>query len=484
VKKEPAADPTAAVYGWPSEYLEKRDGGPQLELVARSSSVDAMKFFGAQGSSKDPVETTEQEEPKPLIVFGAPSASHQQGHAPHTHGRVPTPVHVPTPAPGPALLPGISKALLGQHIEADHVREAREARRKQLLTYGAMAGAVVLIAGLGFGAITLFSKIGQQEQEPEKVATGAIMVTSAPAGANVIVDGHDTKLLTPVSVDKLPIDRPVRVQVRMEGFVAMPSEATISITEKARTMNAYFVLKRGRQFRIETTPEGASLEINGRMLSEVTPATLPAVPLGETATVALTLGGYLPHRLVLHAVAETATVATVAMELGREIDIVSEPPGARVFVDGIERGLTPIYDLLVPTSRKFTVKVDKKGYRSWKQRLSAKSMRERLLEADLQQLPLLAMPMTKEELVEAKDWDRKLSKLNSGLRGSKAKLAAVEKKLEQVESQPNIFIGRIADAQRDVDEWRGKVEEFETELAEVEAQIQSFRDRVMAKLEE
>lgn len=460
VKKE-EPNPAASVFGWPSEYLEKPKEPPNLELVSRSSSVDAMKFFGAQGTSK---EKTPPPEVAPRVVFGAPVSER-------------------TPAPQ-QLLPGLPKVLLGLPSESEGDAAKKLERQKLIKRFGLLGGAGAIVAALGFGAILLFSQVGKKEAPVDQHAKGTIVVTSVPPGAAVLVDGHDTKQITPATLLGLPIDHPISLRVRLEGYVAVPAEATITIPDHERKTNAYFILKRGRVFRIETTPEGASVEVNGSLVSGVTPATLPAVPFGESATVSINLGGYLPYRTVLRSIAETATVTAVVLELGKEVDIVSEPPGARVFVDGVERGLTPAYDLLVPTARKFRVKVDKKGYKPWKQTLSAKQLKERLIEADLVSMPLLAMPMSKEDLREAKEWDRKVSKLNQAMRGAKAKLSGAEKKLEQVEAQPNIFIGRIADAQRDVDVWRSRIEELDNELAEVDAQVQSFRDRVMAKLEE
>lgn len=463
-KEEP--NPAASVFGWPAEYLEKPKEPLNLDLVSRSSSVDAMKFFGAQGTSKEapaPVPAPAPE-PAPRVIFGSPLSDR--------------------PPASQQLLPGLPKAMLGLPGESDGDAAKKLERQQLLRRFGLLAAAGAIVAALGFGAIVLFSKIGKKEESRELRIRGTIVVTSVPPGATVIVDGHDTKQKTPATLENLPLDRPVALRVRLDGYVAVPAEATIDIPDDEKKTNAYFVLKRGRVFQIETTPEGASVEVNGRLVSGVTPVTLPAVPFGESATVAILLDGYLPYRTVLRSIAETATVTAATLELGKEVDIVSEPPGARVFVDGVERGLTPAYDLLVPTARKFRVKVDKKGYKPWKQTLSAKQLKERLIEADLVSMPLLAMPMSKEDLREAKEWDRKVSKLNQAMRGAKAKLSAAEKKLEQVEAQPNIFIGRIADAQRAVDEWRGRIEEIDTEMAEVDGHVQAFRDRVMAKLEE
>jgi septal ring factor EnvC (AmiA/AmiB activator) len=171
------------------------------------------------------------------------------------------------------------------------------------------------------------------------------------------------------------------------------------------------------------------------------------------------------------------------LEPARQVDIVSEPAGAKVSIDNVERGLTPLYDLLVPGERAFRVKLTRKGFKPWKQTLHGKKLRERLIEADLETLPLLAIPMSKEEREEAKDYDRKMNRIEQSIRNAKNKLAKAEKDLSAVESSPNIFIGRIADAQRDVDEVRTKLEELENEKVELDNALDMFRQKVMSKLE-
>lgn len=455
--KEPQPDnPVAEIYGWPEEYVAK---DPKLELVGRSSTMDAMKFFGAKNvDSLDPT-------PAAPVIGPGPKSGTPVPHAT-------TPVLTPMP-----------KVILGAALESDEQKRAKERRAQAVKTYLPLAGAGVVLALLAFG-VTAFFNTGAQQKTPEAPQTGSIVVASVPPGARVIIDGADSKKLTPVTIDELPLDRPVRVMVRMDGFVAVPSEATINIPAGEKKTNAYFTLKRGRVFRVETTPEGATIELNGRVLSESTPMSLPSIPLGETATIAVSMPGYISARVVLASNAMTATVTALTMELGKELDLTSEPPGARVFIDDLERGLTPVYDVLVPTSRKFRVRIDKKGYKSWRSTTSAKAIKERSLEAELVPLPLSSMPMSKEERVEAKDWERKMATLESALRNAKAKLKASEKKLAEVESSPTIFIGKIADAQRIADEWRTKLEELETEHADTESQMQTFRERVMAKLEE
>jgi hypothetical protein len=110
-------------------------------------------------------------------------------------------------------------------------------------------------------------------------------------------------------------------------------------------------------------------------------------------------------------------------------------------------------------------------------------MRERLVEADLQTLPLLAMPMSKDDMKEARELDRKMARIVSDMRKDKGLLEKAEKRLSQVEASPSIFIGRVAEAQKAVDDLRIELDRLEQEQQEVESSVSDFRQRVLAKMD-
>lgn len=469
-KPESPATGSAAVYdrGWPKEYLEP--SAPKLELVSRSSSVDAMKYFGAQGSVH----------PTPADPDGAPAGGPVFGEPPRRPGHAEGPARskgpgLPSPSADgqePRPMPKVLTALL-----EETPRPPSPLRRAFPL-----AAATVLLAGGGFGVLTLVSG-RTPPPPPPPPTTGSVQVVSTPEGAAILVDGVRSGRVTPAEIPDLPLDRAVRIAVALDGHVAAPEEASIVIPSGARRTTASFTLERGRVFHLSTTPAGAMVSLGAKKLRAITPMDLPPIAYGDTATLALALEGHLPGQVVVRSMAGTATVVEVKLEPAREVDVVSEPPGAKVFIDNEHRGVTPAYDLSVPAERSFKVRVERKGFKTWRQTLSAKRLRERLIEAELVALPLLSMPLTKEEKEEARDYERKLSATNLAIRRNKARLAKAEKALADVESSPNIFIGRIADAQREVDDARSKLEELDTTKTDLEGQIDLFRQRVMSKLD-
>jgi serine/threonine-protein kinase len=490
-KREGAPEGTAVVYegGWPKEYLEKEQP-PQLELVARSSSVDAMQFFGAQGTSAAP-QPAPMKTPAPDVV-GHPVRMPYNPKRGSTTGSL-----GPAPTPAADRVPSRDIISHSRDLVADAGSQALSARLGALLPTPAppeksglrippwlpLAAIALVVATAGVGILALLSP-GRQNKTEEKAQSGSIFVSSSVPGARISVDGQETAMKTPFEMAGLPLDRPIRLSVALEGYLPVPADALVIVPSSSARTTASFTMVRGRIFELETEPAGANVEMNGERLSGITPLQLPPVALGTTASIAVTLDGHMPLVLHIPSRADTATTARVKLEAAKVVDIVSEPPNAKVFVENTLRGTTPLYDLLVPASRLFRVRVEKRGYKTWKQQLSAKTMRTRQVEADLQVLPLLAMPLSRDEMKEAKEYDRKLAHIRAETLRAKSTLARAEKRLSDIESSTsNVFVGRIADAQRMVDEARSKIEELEQEQQETETSLTDFRQRIMAKID-
>ena len=112
--------------------------------------------------------------------------------------------------------------------------------------------------------------------------------------------------------------------------------------------------------RVESKPGGGEVWLDGRKVDGKTPLTIPRVPVG-THTVEIRLGEQA-------AVIETKVhgAAPVLIDVGLttaegRLAVASEPPGARVLVDGVERGTTPC-DIGHLTPGKHKVTLQKEGF--------------------------------------------------------------------------------------------------------------------------
>jgi serine/threonine protein kinase len=398
-----------------------------FELVTRSSGVEAMEYFKPDFSDE-------------ARRRGIEDVDRKEAPAP--------PLPPPEPEPERQKLPMVPIVL---------------------------GGAVVVLLGLGIVALVNPGGGGTAEVE-----TGSLRVTSDPAGAAVSIDGRSIGEVTPTVVKNLPIDTPMKVTVSLPKHRTFPANAVVEIQAGSGQSSASFTLKRGRVYRLVTKPEGANVDIGGTAANDVTPLDLPTIPFGMSATITLKLPDHLPKRLVMLGNTTTPTVTEVVLEAGKEIDIVSEPAGAKVVIDKVPVGVTPAYDLLIPLDRKFRVVLSKEGFKPYDKVLKGKAITERTLEVTLEPKPLLALQMSNADRKKAKALDMKLAKLDAAVRGRKKMLADAEQRLEMIQASKTVFIGEIADAQRAVDLHRDALEELESKRADVQNDIEQFRTDLAA----
>jgi TonB family protein len=119
--------------------------------------------------------------------------------------------------------------------------------------------------------------------------------------------------------------------------------------------------------RVETQPEGATVTVNG-VVRGVTPLDLTELPLGSYE-VKLDLKGYAPsvQAVVLN---DLAPRGELKVALGKTVpamgsaDVVSNPAGAAVKIDGSPVGQTPVSDFkLKPGPHR--VEITKEGFEPW-----------------------------------------------------------------------------------------------------------------------
>jgi TonB family protein len=140
---------------------------------------------------------------------------------------------------------------------------------------------------------------------------------------------------------------------------------------------------------IESQPPGASVTVNGEPKG-VTPVDLPDVALGPYQ-VALELRGYAPASQMVTLTAG-ATRADVSVPLSRTAplmgtaDLVSNPAGALVQIDGSAAGQTPVTDRRLKVGS-HKVDMAKDGYEPWSGTLTVPASRKGRLEAQLKAIP-------------------------------------------------------------------------------------------------
>ena len=144
--------------------------------------------------------------------------------------------------------------------------------------------------------------------------------------------------------------------------------------------------------RVESQPPGAAITIDGQPRG-VTPAELSDVPMGSHE-IKVELRGYAPSsQNVL--VSRDAPRAALSLALSRTpaatgaAEILSDPPGATVHIDGAPAGQTPYADsrLKVGAHR---VEVTKDGYEPWSGTVTVQAGKKVRVDARLRNLAFAA----------------------------------------------------------------------------------------------
>ena len=465
----PPSQGTAQAYGWPKEFLPEAE--PKLELVSRSSGVDAMKYFGAQESE-----------------------AVQQGRV-----ELPTPTAEGPSNPGDPLMsepvsdPGLNRALRylrtpipGQPVEppaGSTPKKRRPTRRREIppVVPLAVAGLAIVIGGIV--VVSAFSS----DDAPVKAAalpdSGQLTITSTPQNAKIYIDRRDTGQTTPKTISALPLSRPLRVSVRLPLHLSIPRDITIRIPPSTGQTSAHFTLKEGRVITLNSVPEGAVVTVNGERLIDVTPVKLEAIPFGQTATITVEQQGYLPKQLLIKATPDSPATTEVKLEPAKMVDVLSEPPGAEVFIDGVARGRTPLYDVSVPTSRRFRVTMKKVGFKRWTRRLRPRQITGAPVIAELTGVALMGLPMSKTERTRARAMQRTIARYERDVKKLKYQLQRAMRRLESLEARSSPLIGPIAEAQRNVDLVRDELMKREEALAEARSKREVFREQLLLKAE-
>jgi len=217
---------------------------------------------------------------------------------------------------------------------------------------------------------------------------GTLYITSTPSSADVWVDGYKVEGKTPLTIPDLD-----------EGshtlqFVKDDYELTKAVSVKADQINKVDVVLELSKENLDvfSTPDGASVSIDGISIKGVTPLTVKGLSVGQH-TVIITKDGFVyksyePHKAQInieknetnqHSVnlVKMGKLTLYGITLGSYIQILS---GVKVIEQSMDRRYFPIY------KGDYILKVSKDGYKTYSQGFSIKSGEDKSIKVDLELL--------------------------------------------------------------------------------------------------
>ncbi len=106
------------------------------------------------------------------------------------------------------------------------------------------------------------------------------------------------------------------------------------------------------------------MELGGKALG-VTPVKLPTSSAGKVVDVKLTLRGYQELHQKIKVSEDNKPISLKLVAIERQMEILSTPKGADVFIDGKKVGRTPWIIRKVDLSKTITVEIRRAGFEPW-----------------------------------------------------------------------------------------------------------------------
>ncbi len=163
-----------------------------------------------------------------------------------------------------------------------------------------------------------------------------VSVASRPAGAEVLVDGTVVGT-TPLDVEVTAGRRDI--ELRLRGYNAWRDSITV-LADQPQVLPPVELTQADGRVELVTDPEGAAVSVNGEFRGQ-TPLTLRLDP-GREHSLSLTKPGYesVARTLSVEADSGRRLELSLVAQIG-VIDVVTEPVGARILVDGVAVGTAP-----------------------------------------------------------------------------------------------------------------------------------------------
>ena len=228
-----------------------------------------------------------------------------------------------------------------------------KAMSKQLLhRVSRLASRAMPCAALGLLLCLGFAALG------DKVQPTRLDVNAQPEGAQVFVDGK-LRGAAPCQIFDLA---PGEHRLRVTAPSCKPADEFVTLEPGGYIQKTYPLSPEKGLVLIKTTPAGADVKYNGVSLG-TTPLLVSTLPSGQTHVFDLALNGYQTRRIdvVLEGRTPVVREENLALDSGT-VDCKTDPPGATVMVNGVERGTTPVVLTHIPKGlAAITVKLA--GYR-------------------------------------------------------------------------------------------------------------------------
>lgn len=278
---------------------------------------------------------------------------------------------------------------------------------------------------------------------------GLLLVVSEPADCDLLVDNLSLGT-TPRLVTDLDVTQTHRLTLRKTGY--LPQQISVKFTGRTPLVKQVKMMLDSGTLVCSSEPAGATVVVNGEERG-VTPLTLERLPKGRSS-VTFRLDGYQSAtREVDLRPGDERNLSVALTPLPGEIQVTSDPRGARIYLDGKLRGNAPL-KLSGLVQGEYLIRAEGQGLVPFEKTVYAKAGEcvdvEMRLESDCGTLEVRSNPAGAQVLIDGRQWG-----VTRALGGQDASETL---KLENVPSGDHTVVLRLAgyaDATRQVTVTRG-----------------------------
>lgn len=213
-------------------------------------------------------------------------------------------------------------------------------------------------------------------------ATCRVSLTTNPSGATVVVDGKD-RGVTPITLYDLAPGKH-HVKFRLSGYDE--SDRFLDTREGPFLERNTVLREKKGLLLLKTEPAGADIQVDGVSVGQ-TPRLVTNLSVRDVHSVRLRKAGYQDQTISVSFEGRKPLVREERLVLASgTIDVISEPAGAEVTVNGIPRGRAPLKVTGVPKGRA-VVKFRLAGFEEEVRELAVNAGDEQTLPVVLKGLP-------------------------------------------------------------------------------------------------
>lgn len=217
---------------------------------------------------------------------------------------------------------------------------------------------------LAAGTTAYFKTDWFKSKPPPVQITGVLQINSTPAGAQVFLNEKDSGQVTPATLKDLKVGEAQKITLKKSKFKDWTQ--TLSLADQNPvTLNPTLDVIPVGTIKVVTTPPGAKIFIDGKDSGKVSPFSFEELPLSQTVSLRIELDKHRP-------VEERVTVYSIEpMEINKKLEeilmgpikVSSTPPGARIFLNSNDTGLsTPATLPDQEVGKRYTVRLARQGY--------------------------------------------------------------------------------------------------------------------------